>query len=345
MQESTFLALTTVGAALIDKTILYNLIYALAARDGRESALFGDCAPFACEAFERSVAGDYFPELWFELPLAGVPWFDLHVLASHEDLDPNAQFVPETCGGCPDAFSWFAAQDHGVRQLALSWDTSAHDVENPAVQLLVKATDVPLTCGFLEAAGRSDAADTYRAFAKLLPDGWFACYTGVFPRRPRPHLRVECIPTRMLQKSYAEDVGLLERHLRQVGFDEFGDTVLSRTSELAALPFRIEFQFDVEPGGRAGSTIGVSMRFAPPPGTDSWEFFNPAGQAGKLMRQLEAWGLADERWHLLAQTAFATRIDRTGDSTIAFCLPTFVKLRWRDGLPLDAKCYLKAGVQ
>ena len=68
----------------MDRMMLYDLIYALAARDGREAALFGSCAPLAREALAHSLAGTGFPELWFELPLAGDPWFDLHALAARE---------------------------------------------------------------------------------------------------------------------------------------------------------------------------------------------------------------------------------------------------------------------
>ena len=38
---------------MLDRTMLYDLIYALAAIDGREEKLFGDCAPLAHEAFMR----------------------------------------------------------------------------------------------------------------------------------------------------------------------------------------------------------------------------------------------------------------------------------------------------
>ena len=85
----------------MDGNILYSIIYALAASGGREAALFGECAPLAREAFARSLAGDYFPELWFELPFIEEPWFDLHALVEREDLDPNATFSPDTCGGVP----------------------------------------------------------------------------------------------------------------------------------------------------------------------------------------------------------------------------------------------------
>jgi hypothetical protein len=174
--------------------MVYQIIYALAARDGRERVLFGESAPQAYSAFERSLACDVFPELWFEVPLVGSPWFDLHVLTAHEDLIRRTFRDAGTGVAVPEVFEWYAAQGHDARQLALSWDTGSGDVASPAVQLLKWASNVQLTCDFLEAAGRADAIEAYRAFEARLPEGWFACYAGVFPTRREPFLRVECIP-------------------------------------------------------------------------------------------------------------------------------------------------------
>ena len=171
----------------MDSMMLYNIIYALAARDGREAVLFdSNYAALAREAFAKSLAGNYFPELWFEFPLKGDPWLDLHALVAREDLNPQMVFDPNTCGGVPDVFAWFAKQDYSARQLALSWDTSSGDTCDPAVQLLRRADNTRLTCDFLVAAQRSDAVAAYEAFEGRLPESWFACYTGVFPKRSTP---------------------------------------------------------------------------------------------------------------------------------------------------------------
>ena len=355
--------------------MLYQMIYALAARDGREEALFGESAPLACKAFAQSLAGEEFPELWFEVPLAGEPWFDLHALASREGLSPDDVFTPERTGQNPDAFAWFAAQRDGVRQLALSWDTGRGETEHPAVQLLVYKDCPELTCGFLEAAGRPDAMGAYRSCVNKPPKGWFACYAGVFPQRPGHNLRVECIPSIDLQRAYAKDPALLEAHLRQVGIGELaasadeasgpaaspsssssqaantrmpsalGDTLLPRCQLMAKTPFRLEFQFDVDSNGRAGQTFGASLRFAKPPREGSWEAFLPDGPAGEFMREVEAWGLADGRWRKLAETTFAKRVSHGDESHMLFCYPAFIKLRWRAGEPVDAKAYIIAGAQ
>ena len=329
----------------IDRMMIYDLIYALAASNGRDKVLFGSSSPLAREAFRRSLAGDYFPELWFEIPLAGDPWFDLHALVARGDLDPNGSFEPETCGNSPESFAWFAAQKSGVRQLALSWDVSAGDVESPAVQLLTGNGDPQVVCAFLEASGRADATHAYRVFHKSIPWSWCACYAGMFPRRTVPFLRVECIPKRSLQSRYAQDASLLERHLTQVGLTELGDTLIPRCQELASMPFPIEFQFDVTPEGRAGDTFSASLRFSPPPGTEDEQAFLPDGAGGELMRKAQEWGLVDERWHELANTAFAKQARRGDAAHTIYCYPAFLKLRWREGIPVDAKAYLVAGIQ
>ena len=330
---------------MIDRTQIYNIIYALAAKDGREERLFGTCAEPAYVALVHSLAGDAFPELWFEIPLLGDPWFDLHALTAREGLHPGMEFAPETCGGFPEAFEWFASQNESVRQLALSWDVGSGSIDQPAVQLLLNRRDPRRTCDFLTAAGRPDAAPAYRAFYEKLPEAWFPCYSGVFPSRPDHNLRVECVFERPLQQAYADDASLLERHLRQVGLDDLGDTIVPRCQALARTPFAMEFQFDVDEAGSATPVFSASLRFSTPPGTDEWHCFDPNAHAGTLMRQVEEWGLADDRWHDLAGTIFAKRLARGDDQMTLYCYPAFLKLRWRDGNPVDAKSYLIAGVQ
>ena len=330
----------------MDSRMLYNIIYALAARDGREAVLFdSNYAALAREAFAKSLAGNYFPELWFEFPLKGDPWLDLHALVAREDLNPQMVFDPNTCGGVPDVFAWFAKQDYSARQLALSWDTSSGDTCDPAVQLLRRADNTRLTCDFLVAAQRSDAVAAYEAFEGRLPESWFACYTGVFPKRSTPFLRVECIPDEERQKAYADDPQLLADDLRQVGLADLGSTLVPRCQAFAATPFHLEFQFDVTPEGTAGPTFSASLRFASFSEEGPWEPYDTNGAAGDLMRLVETWGLSDDRWRLIEDTMFSKRVHFGEEEKMLYCLPTFLKLRWRDGEPLDAKFYLIAGLQ
>ena len=329
----------------MDNSMLYEILYALAASDGREQALFGACVPASREAFARSGAGSAFPEIWFELPLLGTPRFDLHALVSRDSLDPGKTYSPEKTGGFPEVFRWFARQGENVRQLALSWDLCPGEMPSAAIQLLVSGKAPDPVAGFLKVAGREDAVERYRDFSGRQPAGWFACYYGVFPDRPGSSLRVECIPEAGLQAAYAKDPELLRAHLAQVGIRDFGDTLLPRCRYLAATPFRLEFQFDIGEAGSAGPVLGTSLRFACPPGDGSWRCFDPGREAGKLMDRVCEWGLADSRWRFLGDTMFAQRVTHGEESCLLFCYTAFLKLRWRAGEPMDAKAYLMAGTQ
>lgn len=328
---------------MMDHRILFDILYAQAAAGERRQRLFGSCLSSARAAFARSLAGSAFPEVWFEVPLLGEPRFDLHVLISHDQLDTAADSLPKKAGIFEETFSWFAGRKHGVRQLALSWDLKPDEIAEPAIQLLVSERNPEIVAGFLQAAGRADGIAAYKTFSSRLPEGWFACYSGVFPGRPGAGVRVECIPDKTLQSAYAEDPELLRQHLARTGFTAFGDTLLPRCRQFAQTPFDLEFQFDIGTDGTPGPVLGASLRFACPPGEADWQCFDANGEAGVLMRLIEKWGLADDRWRLLNDTMFATRIKHGGEQCRLFCFTAFVKHRWRSGEPLDAKTYLMAG--
>lgn len=337
---------------MFDRVFLYDILYALAACGGREQQLFGTDAQLAHEAFCRSVVGAGFPELWFELPLSGDPWFDLHVLTNREALkeqevqrfEPVCLSIPCGLNAPSGLFDWFARQQD-ARQLALSYDVSRGDIDHPAVQLLLYRHNIQLTCDFLAKANRADAVPSYRSFMERLPHAWFACYTGVFPGRSDLHVRVECVPDATRQLAYAQDKALLAADLQQAGLSEMSDSLLDRCHMLAQTPFPIEFQFDVTPEGQAGQAFAASVRFDCPPGTSGRAPFEGDGAAGELMQHVESWGLADDRWRLLQNTSFAKKATLGGDMLTLFCYPAFLKLRWRSGRPLDAKAYLMAGAE
>ena len=327
----------------MDQLRIYEIIYALAARGGREAALFGDCGAIAREAFARSLASETFPELWFEIPLTGEPWLDLHVLVSQEDVaGTNASFTGQG-GPYAAALSWFADQKpHEARQLALSYDTSEKDVEHPAVQLLVGRRDPATSLAFLNAVGRSDATSSYQIFAQSMPEEWFACYVGAFPRRNTPDddrwVRVECIVGDDSQRSYANDAAVLREHLSRVGLDGVDANAIDAIQTLARSSFPLELQFNVGANGAAPPIVSASLRFQP----DDWTDESRRESIYSLMRQLQDWGLADERCEQLEGALFCKRISRNGAHSTLSCIPTFVKLRWRKGAPLDAKAYLVA---
>ena len=72
---------------------LFDVLYDLAARNGREEALFGYDVLLARLAFERMLIGSDFPRLYLEFPLFGAPGFD--VLAGYDNIEPGV-----LCQGC-----------------------------------------------------------------------------------------------------------------------------------------------------------------------------------------------------------------------------------------------------
>ena len=341
----------------MDRTFVFEILCALLVADGRQESLFGERTPAVGEAFARGLVGAGFPELWFELPLAGEPWLDLHALVSHADARAAADAAGASgpargpafagLGGAYDsALAWFAAQDaRDVRQLALSFDTSAGDVDTPAVQLLVSRPDPSVAAGFLEAAGHAVLAGAHRAFTDCMPDGWFACYEGCFPRRRAAEksawVRVECIVGDAAQSAYAAGEQALRDDLAGLGMAGLPDDAYATISRLARSPFPLELQFDVGEGGRPLPRLSASVRFQPKDWTD------PARRAeiARLAGWVEDMGLADARWQRLSGCVFAKSLARGDEACALSCLPAFVKLRWREGLPADAKAYLLARIE
>lgn len=322
----------------IERERLYDFIYALAARDGRDAVLFGKGAPAAREAFARGLCGDTFPELWFELPLAGDAWFDVHMLFSRENMRGDESFAGFG-GAYAEALAWFTRSE-GTRQLALSFDSGSNDVLRPAVQLLLDTNNMAATRGFLTAVGHADLAGAYRSFVARMPKNWYACYSGVFPERADSGwVRIECIVDETAQQAYASDLDSLRAHLAKVGISEAEKTMIAHISELARSPFPLELQFDVWRDGRTLPRLSASVRFQP----HDWVEAGSLEHVERLFAKAKEWELADDRWRRLRETAFCKRAAWGAESATLWCFPAFLKVRWRKEHGLDAKTYLMAG--
>ena len=302
-------------------------------------SLFGEHNAHTLEAFSESYIGNDFPEVWFELPLSGNPWYDLHVLTSRESLEGDF-VIPEDVF-FPDVFSWFATADK-VRQLAISHDLSKGIYDNPAVQLLVSGRDNAVVHDFLAASQKSDARDSYDAFMRQLPARWYACYFGTFPSRSDRFLRAECIPCKNDQNLYKTDTGILAKQLESLGYKAAADT-LELICFMSSLPFPIEFQFDVTGDGMAGDIMSASLRFMMPGmRTDPKHpaFIKDDENVQRLMKKLCDLGLSDERWELLPDVAFAKRL--CNGHLVGY--PAFIKVRFTPDGPVDSKAYLVSNV-
>ncbi len=316
--------------------LIYNIIFSQLDKKS-EGKLFGKRMENDTEIFLRSFAGEGFPQLWFEAPLAGEAWYDLHVLTSRNSVDENTTLSDGIF--YPDLFSWFSKAQN-VRQLAMSFDLSKGGYEHPAAQLLVSGRDPAIPCDFLTKAGCAPLADAYRLFYDRLPAGWFACYTGTFPERDDVGLRVECIPDRLLQDRYAADTAYLKSDLEKTGFCAGGE-ILSFISSMAGQRASIEFQFNVKDGGSASPILGVSLRFSIPGGKHPETVFSEENESvSGLMNMIGEAGLCDDRWRLLPGCAFANRLS-AGEASVRFGGYTaFIKVRMRPDSFIDAKTYI-----
>ena len=294
---------------MLDHAAMYDALYLLAAGDGREEALFGDCQPLAREAFSRSLIGDEFPTVWFELPLAGAPRFDLHVALSRSALSPGAAFAPGAGGGYDGLFRWYAEDEAGGKGLAFAYDVSEGKIDAPAVHVNVNDAPLERMDRFFDLAAGGDAAALYHGFVARLPRGWRVWYAGFHPGRPATPVRVDCFVDDGLKATYAADPPLLARHVRECGFADAGAAPLDLAALVAASPFALELQFDVLPDGSVGPTIGVSAGFGTASAPGLRAMFADGGAAADLMAQIERRGLSDGRWRLMPGATFARLVD------------------------------------
>lgn len=321
---------------------IYDAIYTLAADEG-EQALFGTCAPLAREAFQRSLAGEEFPTVWFEVPLAGEPRFDLHVALSREALRGDVRFAPGAGNGYDELLRWYVQEEAGGCGLAFAYDVGEGRIEDPAIHVNVNHAPLSNMDRFFDLAAGDGAAELYSTFASRLPEGWRVWYAGVHPEKPGSPVRVDCFVKEALQNAYAADVALLENDLRACGFQALSPTLRDLATPVLDSPFSLELQFDVMHDGTLGPTLGISASFPIGAERTARTLFEDDGPAAELLSAIERRGLSDDRWRHIPSTMFS-KLVRTDDAHIAlYCMPTFVKLRMRDGEPMDAKAYLQAG--
>ena len=326
----------------MDPVEAFDTLYKLAIDGGSEQALFGGCAPLAREALRHSPATCPFSFMWFEVPLSGPARFDLHMSYSRDDLQGRIGDPSLGEGRYADLFRWYAAADRGSNGLALAYDVGDGRIESPAVHMNVNDAPAADMEGFFDHAAGEGAYAAYRGFEERLPDSWHVWYAGVHPGRVGSHLRVDCFVSDAAKQGYADDFELFERDLRSCGFRPALPALAELASPILESPFALELQFDVSRDGSVGDTIGVSATFPTGGSRVVRSLFQQGSAACELLEKIEGLGLADDRWKHIASASYAIAVDVDDGRLVLYCAPTFVKLRMRDGKPLDAKMYLQA---
>ena len=317
-------------------------LYAIAAGDGRGEALFGDSFEAAYDAYVRTLIGDGYPTAYLEFPLLGEPCIDL--LSVHDSVTPGATFAPGAGFGRQAMFDWFAeAGAASGAGIGLELDLSAGETQTAGVYLQQRKS-TRLVAPFLESLGEGARTKGYLDVLARMPEGWPPSYVGLFPGREGTPLRIGGYLGAGELVRCAEDGANLGRRFEQIGFTAFDGDMLDRCARFMQLAPSVDFQFDIMPDGSLGDTFGLSLSFnrtMPRQARACME----EGYGAHVMGLLQDWGLADDRWKLIAGAAFGRHVgfEREDGTCGRFALAVrfnYAKVKFTSCAPRPAKFYL-----
>ena len=321
-----------------------------AADEGRGAALFGENWKETLNRVLPFVECVPFPSLYLEFPLAGDPFLD--VTALYGEVASGTRFRSEAAAGTERMIDWFAQVSAQSNSLSFGFELDAgNDAFAPAAVHFQHYSHIRLAQEFCDALGEPAAGQLYMEQTACMPEGWTPAFFGMFRGRPGSPLRVCGYLNRDEQRRSAEDPSRLEEVFRQVGFRAYDDRMLRQIRTLLAMtPVGADFQFDVYPDRRIGDTFAIDFCLGlKQSGLQKASFVN--GTCADVMKQLETWGAADDRWHLAAGTCLTRALPVTDEDgrkkvyAMTVC-PKWVKARWRSGVLQKAKLYCegKAGI-
>ena len=325
------------------REVAFGALVGLAAKHSGGTALLGDTAVLAAEAYRKSLIGRAFPSFWMEVPLSGNPGFDLHVYYDRGKVLPGERFASGCGFGMQALFDWFFGVETGGVGVGF-----AHDLRDgsDAVGAYVNFYRKPLVDerGFFASFGAAEAYDHVAKLLSRLPSSWGAWYFGIFPDRPGAGVRVGLIVSAERQAAYAADTRAIADDLAQVGFMALDGRMLEHLSAMAASPFTLELQLDVTEEG-VGNTLGadLALNSALTAGSDPLSLED--SNIERAYKLLEAWDMADSRWRRIAEASMSDIVPLGGEEEKALflfltCAPAFIKAKWVLAQPQPAKVYL-----
>lgn len=137
--------------------------------------------------------------------------------------------------------------------------------------------------------------------------------------------------------------------MRRCRFSAYDGELVSRAAKMLGVAPDAEVQLDLMPDGSVGDTVGLSVSFNRVNPRDSRRCMEE-GFGWELMQAFEEWGIADARWHEIADTTYAKHFPYVRDDgeqgrfTLLVML-SYAKAKFKACNPLPAKFYLacKAG--
>lgn len=323
---------------------VFDALYSIAAAGGRGEALFGNCFDSARDAYERTLIGDGYPSAYLEFPLLGAPGFD--VLSVHSAVRPGSRFAPGAGYGYQAMFDWFSgvcALDVNV-SCGIELDTSVGATERAGVYLQYRRYP-DLIAPFMDSIGEAARTENFLTAAARMPEGWPPAYVGLFPGRAGTPLRIGGYLGRAVQEACAANPALLAAQFDQIGFTAYDGKMLARCSTFLSLAPSVDFQLDIMADGSLSDVFGLSLSFNETKPSQARACM-ASGYGAQICRTLQEWGLADERWRLIAGAAFGRHVpfDREDGSQGRFalgCLFNYAKIKFAGGVAQPAKFYLR----
>ena len=328
---------------VISQSDAFQVLLLQAADDGRGPVLFGESMQRARECALPFIVGKSFPSVYLEHPLIGDPFLDVTVLLG--ELNKGTRIDSPAAGNHAAMLDWFANVKDEQEDICCGFELDTKEETLPVAAIHFQPRgNTELVRPFCEAAGEPERAELYLDLASRMPDGWPLSFFGMFRGRAAFPLRVCGYLNNANKETYAHDAGQLAQAFNEVGFSAYDDSMLSQISSLmAAAPGSVDFQFDVYPDGRIGDIFAIDLQFGIEQPEKVIEKFE-TGEGARVMGLLENWGVADDRWKLAIQSAFARAIpvqQESGETAkFAFTLmPQWVKARWSRCELQPAKLY------
>lgn len=326
----------------------FDALYILASENGREEALFGDSIELARPAFVKTLIGSEYPAVYLEFPLLGQPGFD--ILSVHSDVKPNDRFAEGAGFGYQDMYTWFSGIERTDTTVScgIELDTSTGESERAGVYLQQR-THNELVEPFLTSVGEQSRAASYLDVLARMPKGWPPAYVGLFPGRGGTPLRIGGYMKKSELKACAANPAHLAARFDEIGFGAYNTPMLEQCCELMGMVPSVDFQFDIMPDAGLSDSFGLSLSFNEAKPRIARECME-TGYGARFMQTLQDWGLADERWKLIADAVIARHVgielEDGSEGRFALCIQlNYAKVKFKAGEAQLAKFYLncKAG--
>ncbi|MDO4405482.1 MAG: hypothetical protein Q4C09_10650 [Atopobiaceae bacterium] len=310
--------------------------------------LLGATRQSMCSAYETCLVEGTAPLFWLEMPLLGTPHSDMHVSYDFREVGADAQFALGDGFGYGGLFAWFA--EHGVPGSGIDYTIDLREDGIGAVGAYVSFHDAAAVDyeGFCASVGRACDAGRCRKLAAAFPPGWNVWYASPFPGRAGNPVRAAGLASKELMQAFAQDRELVREHFSRMGLSPLPDELCARVSALASLPISLELRVGMDEDDLMCSRFDVSFYLSQghlyP--ADKARFFAKDGAGTRALTWFEEWGIADERWHALAEGGFSLvapfeRSDGSRCKLALLCSPTCFMMPWQGGQPLAAKSYPK----